>query len=308
MKSQLLNNVGQKLHKAGFVLKKHSPAILVTAGIVGVVASTVMACKATTKLEGVLELAKNDINDIHADAEANILTKEEEQKALTVKYVQTGAEVAKLYAPAVLVGAVSITSIVASHSILTSRNAAISAAYAIVDRSYKDYRKRVKERFGEQVDFELKNNIKEEVVKEYEVDENGNTKEVEKTVPVMNVAKEKEFSDFARCFGELNPYYQKDAEYNLMFLKSQQAYANDKLKAQGYLFLNEVYDMLGFPKSKAGQVVGWVYDEKNPVGDNFVDFGIYNINKLQCQEFVNGYERAIWLDFNVDGNVLDLMK
>ena len=92
-----------------------------------------------------------------------------------------------------------------------------------------------------------------------------------------------------------------------MFLFKQQNYANDTLKARGYLFLNEVYDMLGIPRTKAGQVVGWIYDEKHPIGDNFVDFGIVDVNNERSRAFMNGYERSIILDFNVDGNILDLI-
>ena len=116
-----------------------------------------------------------------------------------------------------------------------------------------------------------------------------------------------DYSDYARFFDVGNPNWEKDSEYNLMFLKRQQAYANDKLKANGYLFLNEVYDMLGIPKSKAGQVVGWIYDPENGSGDNYVDFGIYNVNREAARDFVNGYERTILLDFNVDGNIWEKM-
>ena len=116
------------------------------------------------------------------------------------------------------------------------------------------------------------------------------------------------YSDYARIFDDGCTGWSKNAEYNLMFLKQQQAYANTLLKNNGYLFLNEVYDMLGIPRSKAGQVVGWIYDEKNPIGDNFVDFGIYDLYNEKARDFVNGYERSIVLDFNVDGNVWDLMQ
>ena len=92
-----------------------------------------------------------------------------------------------------------------------------------------------------------------------------------------------------------------------MFLNQQQNYANDKLRRQGYLFPNDVYDMLGIPKCKEGQTHGWVYDEKNPIGDNFVDFGIYNISRRKNRDFVNGYEKVILLDFNHDGNILNYM-
>ena len=103
-----------------------------------------------------------------------------------------------------------------------------------------------------------------------------------------------------------NTYWTSSNEYNLMFLKKAESFANDKLRINGYLFLNEVYEMLGIPKTKAGQVVGWVYDENNPVGDNYVDFGLYKDN-LSYSDFVNGYDPAILLDFNVDGNIWKLM-
>lgn len=308
-KKELLNNLSRTFYKVGFQLKKHSPAILVTAGVVGVVASTVMACKATTKLDETLDIDRKDIEDIHEDAKAGILTEKEAKKELVTAYVKAGGKVVKLYAPAVAVGTLSIGSIIASHGIMSKRNAAISAAYAVVNTGFKDYRKRVKERFGERVDYELKNNITQEEIKVVETDEKGNTKEVNKKVDVVNVSQNYEYSDYARCFAKgFTEHWVDSAEYNLMFLKSIQAWANDKLKLQGYLFLNDVYEALGFEKTAAGQVIGWVYDKQNPVGDNFVDFGIYNVNKKANIEFVHGYEKAIWVDPNVDGNILDLMK
>ena len=95
-------------------------------------------------------------------------------------------------------------------------------------------------------------------------------------------------------------------EYNLSFLRSQQQYANDLLQSNGYLFLNEVYEMLGFKPTKAGQVVGWVYNPKNPVGDNFVDFGMREVYRMnETSDFVEDWDRAVMLDFNVDGNIFD---
>lgn len=112
-------------------------------------------------------------------------------------------------------------------------------------------------------------------------------------------------SQYARYFNETCPAWTNDSEYNFMYLKIQQQYANDRLRVRGYLFLNDVYEMLGMPRTKAGQVVGWVYNEKNPRGDNYIDFGLYNLGN---ENFVNGYERSILLDFNVDGNILDKLE
>lgn len=109
---------------------------------------------------------------------------------------------------------------------------------------------------------------------------------------------------YAAWFDETCVAWTRDAESNKFFLLRQQEYANEKLKAKGHLFLNEVYDMLGMPRTKAGQVVGWIYDPENTIGDNYVDFGLLDARN---SEFVNGYERSVLLDFNPDGDILDRM-
>ena len=109
-------------------------------------------------------------------------------------------------------------------------------------------------------------------------------------------------SVYARFFDETSSAWTKDSEWNLMFIKQVEDYCNIKLKKVGCLFLNEVYEMLGMSKTKAGQQVGWVYDEDNPIGDNRVDFGIFTEDN---KGFINGFENSILLDFNVDGNILD---
>lgn len=308
-KTELMTTVSSSFNKMGFQLKKHSPEILVVAGVVGVVASAVMACKATTKVSEILEKTKEDINSIHDCANnesmANEYTSEDAKKDLAIVYVQTGIKLAKLYAPAVALGVLSLGSILASNNILRKRNVALAAAYATVDKGFKEYRNRVVERFGEEVDRELRHNIKAKKIEKIVIGEDGKEKKVKETIQVAEDPNT--YSDYARFFDDGCTGWEKDSEYNLMFLRAQQQYANDKLRANGHLFLNEIYDMLGIPRTKAGQVVGWVYDAKNPIGDNYVDFGIYDIHRETVRNFVNGYERTILLDFNVDGNILDLM-
>lgn len=303
---KLPNKVSRALNKANFKIKKHSPEILVTAGVVGTVASTVLACKATLKLGEILDESKHTIDQIHEYGEKGLenYTKEDVNRDLYIVYVQTAVKVAKLYSPALILGGLSITSIFASNNILRKRNVALAAAYTTIDNSFKEYRKRVVDRFGEEVDHQIRHNIKVHEIEETVVDENGNETTVKKEVEVSELDG---YSDYARFFDEASPYWEKDPEYSLMFLRAQQNYANDKLRANGYLFLNDVYEMLGIPKTKAGQMVGWVYDEKNPVGDNYVDFGIYDTNRAVNRDFVNGYERVILLDFNVDGNIWNQM-
>lgn len=309
-KAEIMKNVSRSFHKVGFKLKKHSPEILMVAGVTGTVVSAVMACKATTKLNTILEKTKNDVDTIHRVVENPELVSEEytvedSKKDLAIVYAQTGVQLAKLYAPSVALGVLSITCILASNNILRKRNVALAAAYATVDTSFKEYRNRVVERFGKDLDRELRYNIKAKEVEETVINEDGTETTVKQTVSVANPNLT---SDYARFFDVGCTGWEKDAEYNLLFLRTQQNYANELLRSKGHLFLNEVYDMLGIPRTKAGQIVGWIYDEENPVGDNFVDFGIYDVHDEQKRNFVNGYERSILLDFNVDGNIWELMK
>lgn len=306
---EIINSVSYNAHRIGFKIKKASPEIMVVAGVVGVVTSTVMACKATTKVNDILEETRKQVDDVHNVLDSDVVsadeyTNDDAKKDLAIIYTQTGVKLIKLYAPSVIVGALSITGILASHKILKKRNVALTAAYATIDRSFKEYRGRVVERFGKELDRELRYNIKAQEIEEKTVDKDGNETVEKKTISVVDPNM---YSDYARIFDNGSMGWTKDPEYNLMFLKLQQNQANDRLRAQGYLFLNDVYDMLGIPRTKAGQIVGWIYDEDNPVGDNFVDFGIYDIYNEKACDFVNGRERSIVLDFNVDGNILDMI-
>ena len=305
MKNQMMLKASRAFSKAGLQIKKHSPEILMVAGIAGTVASTVMACKATTKATGLLEEAKKEIEAIHTVAERDDQYSQKDlQQALTISYTQTGIKLAKLYAPAIALGTLSIVSIVSGHKILKKRNVALAAAYAVVDKGFKSYRKNVVERFGEELDKELRYGVKTKEVEEITVNEKGKEKVEKKTI--QEVTGVDGYSQYARFFDAASDQFEKDPEYNLMFLRRQQDYANEVLKSRGHLFLNEVYDMLGIQRSKAGQVVGWIYDTKNPNGDNCVDFGIYD-NREGNRRFVNGYEYNILLDFNVDGVIYDLI-
>ena len=307
-KLAIFNNVTRTVHKIGFQLKKHSPEILAVAGTVGVVASTVMACKATTKLHDILEDSKNQVNQVHEVLEnksipAEKYSEEDGKKDIAVIYTQTTLKVVKLYAPAVILGALSLTSILTSNNILRKRNVALAAAYTAVDKGFKEYRANVIERFGKDLDRELRFNVKAKEIEETVVNEKGKEETVKKVVNEAAVGK----SEYARFYDDGCKGWEKDPEYNLMYLRHVQDYLNDLLRSRGHVFLNEAYDQLGIPRTKAGAVVGWVYNEKDPVGDNYIDFGIYDPKDEKARDFVNGYERVILLDFNVDGYILDLI-
>jgi hypothetical protein len=302
--NEIMSKASGALNKIGFGLKKRSPEILVAVGVVGTVVSAVMACKATTKINTILDETKEQLGKIHEYAgnpdAAEKYNAEDAKKDTAIVYAQTGVKLAKLYAPAVGLGILSISSILASNNILRKRNMAISAALAAATQDFKDYRNCVIERFGKEVDHQLRYNIKAEEIEETVTDEKGKEKKVKKSIEVADP----NASGYVKYFTRSNPYWEEDSSYVEMFLRSQQNYANDKLKATGHLTLNDVYDMLGFHDSKAGMVVGWIYDLDHPNGDNYVEFDVKKVNLPNEQ---GGYEEAYAIDFNVDGNIYNEM-
>ena len=302
-KTEIMKSVNGVASKTVMKLKKHSPEILVVAGIAGTVVSAVLACKATTKVAEILDETKGTLDTIHEGMETGAIngqeyTTEDGKKDTVVVYAQTGMKLAKLYGPAIILGTLSITSILASNNILRKRNVALGAAYAAIDKSFKEYRGRVIERFGEQVDTELKYGIKAKKFEEIEVDpETGKEKKVKKTVMVADPNLQ---SDYAVYFDSKSRNYETNPDYNRMFLKAQQAFANDKLQTRGHLFLNEVLDDLDLPRTPAGQVVGWTKDGP----DGYVNFRIVEVER----ETEDGrHEPALLLDFNVEGNIWEKM-
>lgn len=302
-KTEIMKSVNGVASKAVMKLKKHSPEILVVAGIAGTVVSAVLACKATTKVAEILDETKSTLDTIHEGMETGAIngqeyTTEDGKKDTVVVYAQTGVKLAKLYGPAIIFGTLSITSILASNNILRKRNVALGAAYAAIDKSFKEYRGRVIERFGEQVDTELKYGIKAKKFEEIEVDpETGKEKKIKKTVMVADPNLQ---SDYAVYFDNKSRNYETNPDYNRMFLKAQQAFANDKLQTRGHLFLNEVLDDLDLPRTPAGQIVGWTKDGP----DGYVNFRIIEVER----ETEDGHhEPALLLDFNVEGNIWEKM-
>lgn len=302
-KTEIMKSVNGVASKTVMKLKKYSPEILVMAGIAGTVVSAVLACKATTKVAEILDETKGTLDTIHEGMETGAIngqeyTTEDGKKDTVVVYAQTGMKLAKLYAPAIILGTLSITSILASNNILRKRNVALGAAYAAIDKSFKEYRGRVIERFGEQVDTELKYGIKAKKFEETEVDpETGKEKKVKKTVMVADPNLQ---SDYAVYFDSKSRNYETNPDYNRMFLKAQQAFANDKLQTRGHLFLNEVLDDLDLPRTPAGQIVGWTKDGP----DGYVNFRIVEVER----ETEDGrHEPALLLDFNVEGNIWEKM-
>lgn len=282
---------------------KHSPEILIVSGIAGLIGAGILACRATTKVQKILDKKNEQLEDVALVGIQDGYTEEDAMKDRLIIKSKCALKIAGLYAPAVGVATASVISILAGHNILRRRAAALAAAYATVESSFNEYRKRVAERFGEDVDNELKFGVKAKQITETITDENGKEKHVKKTV---NAANDKlGGSPYAFIFDkQTSPaVYEDDTDFMLLRLRHEQQYANDVLATRGYLSLNEVLERLGLKTSKMGQIVGWAYDYDNPSGDNFVDFGIKELDV----DTIDGAEKKIVLDFNCQGNILDLI-
>lgn len=263
-------------------LKKDSPHIFFVAGIAGVGVATVLACRATLKLSDTLDEIQEEIQV----AKTHKMEDDGLQKQNMAYIYSKGAmKLTKLYAPSVIIGAASLTALTGSHVQLSRRNASLMAAYAVMQEAYDNYRERVREELGEEKELDIHRGLKEE--------KDPDSKEL------VKVGDPNKRSPYARIFDEYSTQWKKDPELNKLLVQCQQNYANQLLQTRGHLFLNEVYDMLGLERSSAGAVVGWVIGKE---GDNYVDFGMYDAHNTG---FVNGWERSVVLDFNVDGVIYD---
>lgn len=293
IKTGLTSKVGRQI----LITQKHSPTLLFITGTIGLGATVILACRATLKVEEVLAEAEANREMIAvAEVRSPDYTEQDSDADTKLNRVKTGLGIAKLYAPAVVVGLVTVGAFTGSHVILTRRNAGLTAAYVALDKGFREYRERVVNEFGADKDKEFRYNLTD---REFAVDtENGVEVRTEK---VMDP--DVRGSIYARLFSrDTSSAWQTHNSYNQMFVGAQQNYANDLLNANGHLFLNEVYDMLGLPRSKEGAVVGWVTGKGNG-GDGYIDFGL--AHTYMGKKFIMGDEANVWLDFNVDGIIYD---
>ena len=281
-------------------LQKNAPAILTWAGIIGVGISLGLTCRSTIKAVSIIDSTKDTLDSIKSAKDTEY--SETEKKILAKSaYTRAGLSLARVYAPPLTLCVASLTGIVVAHNISNSRNLALSAAYMAVDKGFTNYKQRVEDRFGKDVEREIRYNITNKDIVETETVD-GKEKKKKKSIPVVS----SELTTPHTCFfDDSSDCWDPDYDYNVLFLQSQQKFANDKLRVSktGRLFLNEVYYALGLPETKDGQVLGWRYDAKKIDMDTRIDFNIQNCNRRT----ENGYERAFLLEFNVDGNVWDDM-
>lgn len=273
--------------RAGLVLSKHAPTILTAAGTAGFIGTTILASKATLKVEETVAEETALLVKVHEAHDAGKLEDKDALHDKVILYTRMTTKLAKLYAPALILGAASIVSLATGHGIMLKRNASLAAAYAAVDQAFKTYKKKVESKFG-------KDAVIDALVSTAEEDLTKNELTMEAIAAVDGV------SPYGVIFDETNNNWSADEDLSMLHLKCQQQYANDILQTRGHIFLNEVYKMLGFPHTPAGAVTGWVKGN----GDDFVDFNIFEGTFEGEDE--KGRTVTKWaLDFNVDGVMYD---
>ena len=273
--------------RAGLVLSKHAPTILTAAGTAGFIGTTILASKATLKVEETVAEEAALLVKVHEAHEAGKLEDKDALHDKVVLYTRMTTKLAKLYAPALILGAASIVSLATGHGIMLKRNASLAAAYAAVDQAFKTYKKKVESKFG-------KDAVIDALISTAEEDLTKDELTMEAIAAVDGV------SPYGVIFDETNNNWSADEDLSMLHLKCQQQYANDILQTRGHIFLNEVYKMLGFPHTPAGAVTGWVKGN----GDDFVDFNIFEGTFEGEDE--KGRTVTKWaLDFNVDGVMYD---
>jgi uncharacterized protein YcfJ len=281
---------GRNVNRALLVAQKYSPEALTIVGIAGVVTSAVLASRATLKLSDTLNTAQDRLDAVNENKDEK--TDREHKRDLLLAYSKNVVDIVKLYGiPATVMG-ISIVMIGGGQGIQKRRTVGAIAGMQAAQKALDEYHKRVVAEYGEEKAADLKRGVT--IVTE--VDEETGKKTKKKVLDPNGV------SQYAKFFDELNSNWEQVPEYNLNFLTMKQNYWNNMLQARGHVFLNEVYSDLGFDNTGAGALCGWVISKE---GDNYIDFGIYDPTNEKAREFVNGYESAILLDFNVDGVIWD---
>ena len=299
---KVFNNMQGKLLKGKMKLKKHSPEILLVAGIVGVIGSAVLACIETTKASEITEEAA-DALEAEKNRPCDEVSEKENAKNIVSIYTKTFFKLAGLYSPSLILGCLSIAGILASHSTMRKRNAELSAACSTLGIALANCRKLVRDTYGEEAEQKIFCGVTEKEVSINYVD--PETGEVTEGKEVLSVVEDNGVSPYVFYFERPNPNVEDSLQGNIMWLEQHQEVCNMMLKARASeecpLFLNEVLHLLGFDMIPDGQIVGWRYDPNDPNIDSAVNFRIKVVKK---PDGVGNYKSVIMLDFNVDGDVL----
>lgn len=307
--SKVSSVVARKAGNAELILKKNSPEILLGVGIASFIGTVVAACNATLRADEVLDYHKQKMKDIHDAKEIADQNPEDEleyddhlyKQDMAFQYLKTTGKLIKLYAPSITLGVLSLGCILTSRNIMQKRYLGVVAAYNGVSMAFEEYRKRVRDEYGEDLDKHFRYGTEYSSDTIIDVDENNKKTKTKISTENVDTSKLSSGDDTCRVFDSSNPNWDKNPSFSLMWLRGQENILNDLLHTRGHVFLNEVYTALGFPHTPQGAVLGWIDGD----GDDCIDFGLRDYNRENVRKFVNGMDNIILLDFNHDGVIIN---
>lgn len=301
---ELMKKLNNATGSVGLQLKKHSPEILMGVGVVSFFGTIILACRATTRAEEILDKHAHEMENIkEAAAVAEADDMYDDRKDKIIVYTHTATDMAKLYAPAIAAGTLTLGCFLKAYSIINGRYLGVVAAYNGLSLAFDAYRQRVKEELGDQMDRHFRYGCTEDTI-EVSTDK-GDGKGFKTTKEKVENTDRGSISQYAKFFDRSCPEWDENASFNMRWLRANETAANDILNSRGHIFLNEVYDMIGLPHTSEGAMVGWLEKGRKGSGDGYVDFGLYDPNNDSARRFVNGEDNVVLLDFNVDGIIFD---
>lgn len=289
--------------RGGLVVRKKSPEILFGLGVLSFGGAMVASYKAALTADEIMKHHKRKMKDIR---DAQKVAKEHPdqyeydndlvKRDKTIQTFKTIVDLGKAYAPVIALGGLSLASFLASRNILNSRYLGAVSAYNAVSEAFSAYRSRVKNELGEDQDRHFRYGANK--LEMTTVDENGKkSKEQQELIDTKQVSPD----DSCVVFDQTSRYWDPNPKFSMMFLRNMQNRLTDKLHEKGHVFLNEVYDALDLPHTQEGALLGWV----EGMGDDYVDFGLYDTSKENVRRFINGHDNVVLLEFNHDGPIWD---
>lgn len=295
------NTITRSLNMGVLKVRKHSPEILLATSLTSGALAIGLTVKQTLTIQPVLEDWNKWLEDYAKGREMAEEGKDDDSlppfpeetahQIMIGMAAQTGLKLLKHYALPLAFAGLSAAATLGMYKVWSARYTAVVAAATGLQETLNKYREKLREQLGNEADKELLAKA---------TDDDRETKEDPQTK--KPVRQPQRMSKYARIFDESSTYYKRNAGDNLSFLVQQQSLANRMLAINGCVFLNEVYDMLGFPRTQAGSIVGWIFDPSKP---EQIDFGFWDLGDERKREFINGWEKSVLLDFNVDGIIFD---
>lgn len=272
-----------------FFGKKYAPELLLGGALVSGTACIITASKATLKAKNSMDAHKERKLEIATKADSEIITSEEAKDEMRKEIVKVGLELAKEYAIPFSLYAATIGCVFGSYKVQKSRLQALSTTLAAMSAAYSSLVMRLKN--GAENGLTAEEVLQGKFVCNVE-NEDGTVEEL--TTTVDNPYD----SPFKFRFDKYSTVWNPHHCSNETILMSELNWCNNLLQIQGYLFLNDVLDRLGIPRTKAGQILGW---RTNGDGDGYVDFGVVDCATLTGARYD---DNAFELNFNVDGDIL----